>query len=201
MVRKTAKQYIIEDDFEGAFERFETATKQWKNYWFEVCQQIANNCQEFLQKYIINPIDKTIQVIRREKKQKKSIYDNKIIIDCKDLMDNKNEKCYLFEFYDSKNNLVCSKVGTTKRKVLQRLKEELNSNTYKKLDCAKAIIRRVYDCGEMPAEGAESFLRAFYIKKYPNSFKKNDRFMKELFDFEITDKLMEKYLEIGLTIC
>ena len=201
MVRKSAKQYIIEDDFEGAFERFETTTKQWKNYWFEVCQQIANNCQEFLQRYIINPIDKTIQVIRREKKQKKSIYDNKIIIDCKDLMDNKNEKCYLFEFYNSKNNLVCSKVGTTKRKVLQRLKEELNSDTYKKLDCAKAIIRRVYDCGDMPAEGAESFLRAFYIKKYPNSFKKNDRFMKEFFDFEITDKLMEKYLEIGLTIC
>ena len=116
-------------------------------------------------------------------------------------MDNKNEKCYLFEFYNSKNNLICSKVGTTKRKVLQRLKEELNSNTYKKLDCTKAIIRRVYDCGNMPAEGAESFLRAFYIKKYPNSFKKNDRFMKEFFDFEITDKLMEKYLEIGLTIC
>ena len=94
MARKSAKQYIIEDDFEGAFERFETTTKQWKNYWFEVCQQIANNCQEFLQKYIINPIDKTIQVISREKKQKKSIYDNKIIIDCKDLMDNKNEKCW-----------------------------------------------------------------------------------------------------------
>lgn len=201
MARKSAKQYIIEDDFEGAFERFETTTKQWKNYWFEVCQQIANNCQEFLQKYIINPIDKTIKVIRREENQKKSIYDNKIIVDCKNLMDDKDEKCYLFEFYDSKNNLVCSKVGTTKRKVLQRLKEELNSDTYKKLDCAMAIIRRVYDCGDMPAEGAESFLRAFYIKKYPNSFKKNDRFMKEFFDFETTDKLMEEYLEIGLTIC
>lgn len=195
MVRKSAKQYIIEDDFEGAFERFETTTKQWKNYWFEVCQQIANNCQEFLQKYIINPIDKTIQVIRREKKQKKSIYDNKIIIDCKDLMDNKNEKCYLFEFYDSKNNLVCSKVGTTKRKVLQRLKEELNSNTYKKLDCEKAIVRRVYDCGDMPAEGAESYFRAYYIKQFPNSFKKNDRFMNEYFDFDFADKLMENYLQ------
>lgn len=31
MVRKSSKQYIIEDDFEGAFERFETITKQWKN--------------------------------------------------------------------------------------------------------------------------------------------------------------------------
>lgn len=55
-------------------------------------------------------------------------------------------------------------MGTTKRKVIQRLKEELNSDTYKKLDCEKAIVRRVYDCGSMPAEGAESFLRAFYIK-------------------------------------
>lgn len=95
---------------------------------------------------------------------------------------------------DSRNELVCSKVGTTTRKVLQRLKEELNSETYKKLDCVRAIVRRVYDCGNMPAEDAESFLRAFYIKKYPTSFKKNDRFMIEYFDFNTADELMQSYL-------
>lgn len=113
-----------------------------------------------------------------------------------DLLDSAKEKVYLFRFYDSHYNFVCSKVGTTTRKVLQRLREELSSDTYKKLDCTYAIIDRVYNCSERPAEGLESFIRAEYIRLHPGAFKKNDRFMNVIFDFPAVDALVETYNDI-----
>lgn len=205
MAKKSAEQYIYDEDFDGAFERFESTNARWKNYWFDVCLQISETCKEVLKKYIINPIDKTIFIIDRtidkitNKKQRASKFDNKIIIDCDNLYDESAEKCYLFEFYNSENQLVCSKVGTTTRTVIQRLKEELKSDTYKNLDCQMAIIRRVYDCGKYPAEGLESYFRACYIKKFPESFKKNDRFMSELFDFKVADKIANDYFNLEIT--
>ena len=84
-------------------------------------------------------------------------------------------------------------MGTTTRKVLQRLKEELNSDTYKKIGCTRAVVNRVYDCGNIPAEGLESYFRAMYIRRYPQSFKKNDRFMNEWFDLKEADEIVLKY--------
>ena len=196
--QKSARDYIEENDFDGAFERLQNATnKRWVNYWFGVCEQIACFCKEVAQKYILDPIQKTI-VEKLKDTRPRVRWGDKIVAEC-DLLDHATQKCYLFEFYNSHGELVCSKVGTTIRKVTQRLKEELRSETYSKLDCQRAVIKKVYDCGTMPAEGAESYFRAYYIKKYPNSFKKNDRFMHQLFDFNFADRLMKKYLKNTLT--
>ena len=73
------------------------------------------------------------------------------------------------------------------------MKEELRSNTYKKIGCVKAVVDRVYDCGDIPAEGLESYFRAMYIRKYPESFKKIDRFMNEWFDLKEADEIVLKY--------
>ena len=89
--------------------------------------------------------------------------------------------------------MVCSKIGTTTRTVLQRLKEELKSKTYTSIGCVRAVVNRVYDCGDVPAEGLESYFRAMYIRKYPQSFKKNDRFMKEWFDLKEADEIVLNY--------
>ena len=77
---------------------------------------------------------------------------------------------------------------------IKKKKEELRSPTYKNLNCARAVIKRVYNCGSVPAEGLESYFRAHYIKEFPNSFKKNDRFMNEFFNFEVADRLVADYL-------
>ena len=68
----------------------------------------------------------------------------------------------VYSHFDENDNLVCSKIGTTTRKVAQRLKEELRSDTYKKMGAVRCIIHRVYDCGKIPAEGLESLFRANY---------------------------------------
>ena len=187
---KKATEYIEELDFDGAFDRYNSTTKRWKGYWFDVCCQILDCCKNLAKKYIVDKVAKTISE-RITTKQTKYSYD---IVAEVPLLDNVREKCYLFEFYDTQGKLVCSKVGTTTRKVVQRLKEELRSPTYKNLNCARAVIKRVYNCGNVPAEGLESYFRAQYIKEFPNSFKKNDRFMNEFFNFEVADRLVADYL-------
>ena len=95
---------------------------------------------------------------------------------------------------DKNDESICSKVGTTTRTVQERIREELRSDTYKKMGAVRCIIHRVYDCGEIPAEGLESMFRATYIRKYPNSFHKNDRFIKQKFDLAEADKICKGYL-------
>jgi hypothetical protein len=186
--------YIVLDDFEGAVERFLQTSARWKKAWFEVCEQIYNNNKEWAKKYILNPVDRSIKKLTKIITKRKTKYSETIqIAEGVDLLDQAKEKCYLFTFFDENDNLVCSKVGTTTRTVIQRLKEELRSNTYKKIGCVKAVVDRVYDCGEIPAEGLESYFRAMYIRKYPQSFKKNDRFMSEWFDLKEADEIVLKY--------
>jgi hypothetical protein len=96
-------------------------------------------------------------------------------------MNGKRELCYLFKFYDADGLLICSKVGTTTRTIQIRLKEELKSYANSKNEHIATIdhaeICCVFDCGTMPAEGAESHIRAEFIKKHPEAFLKNDRFV------------------------
>lgn len=193
-MNKSMSWYVANNDFEGAVERFESTNARWKGAWFDTCEQIFKKCKEWATSYILNPIEKTIKKIVKIVTPRKTKYSETIqILEGVDLLDEANEKCYLFRFLNDENEMVCSKVGTTTRKVLQRLKEELRSNTYKNLGCTKAIIERVYDCGDIPAEGLESYFRAKYIKKYPDSFKKNDRFMNQFFDLCEADNIVQEY--------
>ena len=83
---------------------------------------------------------------------------------------------YLYKFYNSDNELICSKVGTTTRLPEQRLKEEIKYYTKRGIPVDHAEICSVIDCGAIPAEGAESITRGLFIHRYPDAFKKNDRF-------------------------
>lgn len=106
---------------------------------------------------------------------------------------------YLFKFYDSNGNLVCSKVGTTTRLPEQRMKEEIRN--YKKSKNAKiatithADICSVIDCGSVPAEGAESVTRAYFIRKNPDKFVKNDRFIDVDIPTRTFNEIVNNYLK------
>lgn len=188
--------YLLYEDFEGAVERLNATSPRWKSEWYEVCETIFNSCKEWAKKYVLDPIAKAVKKVEQIVTKRKSKYSDKILLaENVNPLDEAKQKCYLFEFFDENDNSICSKVGTTTRTIKQRLTEELKSKTYTSMGAVKAIIHRVYDCGEMPAEGLESYLRAVYIKKYPNSFKKNDRFINEKFDLAETDKIVKKFLE------
>jgi hypothetical protein len=61
------------------------------------------------------------------------------------------------------------------------------------MGAVRCVIHRIYDCGNIPAEGLESYFRAKYIRKYPESFKKNDRFINEKFDLKEADCIFSEY--------
>ena len=107
----------------------------------------------------------------------------------------KHELVYLFKFYDEKNELVCSKVGTTTRTPEQRIKEEIKYYQKHDIPVAKAEICSVIDCGDLPAEGAESQTRAYFIRRHPKAFCKNDRFFGINIPVRTFNKVVKDYLE------
>ena len=107
----------------------------------------------------------------------------------------KKQLCYLYKFYDSEGELICSKVGTTTRLPEERLKEEITYYKEHNIPVESAKICSVIDCGELPAEGAESITRALFIRKYPSAFCKNDRFFGVDIPTKTFNKIVNDYLQ------
>lgn len=87
-----------------------------------------------------------------------------------------SEKCYLFKFYDETDQIIFTKIGTTAKTCKIRLKQEIAYYRKRDIDIVRVEISKIIQCGEMPAESYESYLRALLMKKYPNTWHKNDRF-------------------------
>ena len=194
---RSMDSYLTANDFEGAVERLNNTSARWKGEWFDVCTTIFNRCKEWAKTYVLDPINKAVRkltsiksIAPRTRKSNIDISSGCVIQSNED----KVQKCYLIEFFDANDDSICSKVGTTIRKIQDRIREELNSKTYQSMGAVRCVIHRVYDCGEIPAEGLESYFRAKYIRKYPNSFHKNDRFIKQVFDLVEADKICAEYL-------
>ena len=190
---------VANNDFLSALENLEHATTRWANYWFKCCLEIMENDPhwkaqfepdaEFCAFHPVTAHGKTAQATFNSiwYYNGKEILTNGTIR----LLDEAEQKCYLFRFFDCDGNLVCSKVGTTTKPILIRIKSELRE--YEKLDVTTCVIDRIYDCGELPAEGMESYFRAEYIRRHPTAFRKNDRFFSVAFDLEEADRICANY--------
>lgn len=111
----------------------------------------------------------------------------------------RSEKFYFFKFYDNENSQtpLFDKIGTTSKNCLERLKQEIRYyNNKNGFGIVRVEICAIWDCGEVPAESYESFLRALLIKKYPNTWHKNDRFFGTNIPVETFTKLCKQYAEI-----
>lgn len=191
---KTAKEYIATNDFEGAKARYEKAPRNWKEHWWQTCAEIFEKSAEWAKKYILDPIKRTIEVlIEKPTRKRKSKYDESIIFDCPDFSEDWEQKCYLIRLLNNQGELVWSKVGTTTKTIAQRMRQHLRY--YAKYGITKLIVDRVYNTGEVPAEGLESMFRAEYMKHNPQAFRKNDRFYQIRFDLADADRLATQFVE------
>lgn len=87
------------------------------------------------------------------------------------------QTAYLFKFYTNDRSVpVFSKIGTTAKSVNQRLRQEIGEYRNKGFDIRSVDVCKIYNCGEVPAEAYESYLRALLIAEFPNTWKRNDRF-------------------------
>ena len=112
-------------------------------------------------------------------------------------LQNGKQLVYLYKFYSKDGQLICSKVGTTTRSPEQRLQEEIRYYCNHGITVADSKICSVIDCGDIPAEGAESETRAYFIRRYPKAFCKNDRFFGVDIPTPIFNKVVKNYLTLG----
>lgn len=107
----------------------------------------------------------------------------------------KVQQLYLIRLLDKDDELVYSKVGTTTRSSQARMKEHLRY--YYDNGVRSIQVLRLWNCGNTEAEGLESEFRAHYIRKFPGTFRKNDRFTGVEFDLEEADRIAASYLGKG----
>ena len=104
----------------------------------------------------------------------------------------KNEEAvYFFKFFNAKA-LEFNKIGTSAKDVVGRLRQEIGEYS-KKFDIRRVEIHRIRPCGNIPAEGAESALRAELIRQYPTAFRKNDRFFGVDIAPEVFDEIVSRF--------
>jgi hypothetical protein len=199
---KSLGKCIESNDLMGCYENYQHSTPRWSDYWWSGVIAIYNNGgwhTEFeidnllgtltlKQKIIVN---NTNRVEYKRFRNGKQAVRMEFMEDCGENIQGK-ETVYFFKFY-SNNELLFNKIGTTTRNVISRLKEEIGyySNSF---DLTKVEIHRIVDCGEYPAEGAESVLRAELIKQYPKAFRKNDRFFNVDISPNFFDQILNNYL-------
>ena len=101
------------------------------------------------------------------------------------------EAVYFFKFYNQ-TELEFNKIGTSAKDVVARLRDEIGDYS-KKFDIRRVEIHRIRSCNGLPAEGAESLLRAELIRQYPTAFRKNDRFFNVDIDPIVFDEILNAY--------
>lgn len=191
---KSAQLCIKERDIKTAYKRYTDATPRWQSYWYDVCKQILENpkCRKAdKEAYKVHPKLKTIEKVKAP-----TVCDKSIVWNCDPLPKEKGvEQVYIVKFLDRlKNVIVWGKVGTTTRSMRARMLEELKY--YHKDGARSVVIERVYDCGDVPAESLESYIRAYFSKTNPTAFKKNDRFRGMELDLETVDRLFAEWQAI-----
>lgn len=110
MSKPTRIDYIRENDFEGAKERFESANNRWKQHWFDVCVEIAERAKGWLMKYVLDPIALTIEKVKSVVKKSKESH------------------VYLIKMFDENNDYVFLKAG--KADILENRFKQLIGKRY-----------------------------------------------------------------------
>lgn len=211
MANYTKVNAIADNDLLYSYTKFRTTNARWKNHWWDAVETIFHACADWAKEYILDPINRTLtkideKVIKPVRRRCREIEKNKFILSTDVPVESEvdlaldvkgDEKGYLFWFKaNNVKNGHFTKIGTSASSTcFQRLKDEVRYYNQRGLDVTKVVIKRIYNCGETPAEGFESFCRAKFIKAYPGTYHKNDRFFGVEIPVEEYDKLWKMYNE------
>jgi translation elongation factor P/translation initiation factor 5A len=208
--KKSAHKCVEDKDFYGCWENFVHTTPQWKDHWWKSVVAIYNAVEDLQNKLELDYENRTYQVKKAKRVKRNKTDENPNVVykrfrdgrnpipmvkksDCAENIQNE-QVVYFFKFYDKEGILLFNKIGTTSRDAYQRLRDEIKTYS-EKFDIGHADIHRIVRCNGLPAEGPESALRAEFIRRYPESFHKNDRF----FDVDIDpldfDQIVNRWLE------
>lgn len=183
----SANEAIEYNDLNYAYAKYKKANNRWREHWWDAVVTIFQKSKKWTEKYILDPVKKELLKIGEKVADVCETVTSELRYHVSGVSINfapsvesfdipKTEKIYLFKFFEcGKTEPLFTKIGTTTRTCLKRVKEEI-SYYLKQFDLERVDVDAIHDCGDMPAESYESFLRAMFTKKYPNSWKRNDRF-------------------------
>ena len=187
MPKKSAKEYISTNDFEGCLDRWEHCKNiKWSAHWFDTLVTIYENAKEWSKKYIIDPIEKTVTRIADCIK--------KTATKVKTLCEDESSYTYLINMFDESNNHVFTKIG--KANNTNRRFKELCKTHYSRENVTISRIEPIYvfQCrNDDLSQVLESFIRNLFRKT--RDFIPNDRF-KPFTPSEEEWKEMERYYKL-----
>ena len=110
----------------------------------------------------------------------------------------RTNKVYLFKFYGENEIPIFSKIGTTTRTCVKRLRDEIGDYYNAGFPIQRVEICKIIDVGSMPPEGAESYLRGLLMIHHPNAWRKNDRYFDTDIVVSIFEKLVAEFLKMEI---
>ena len=194
------QQYLDNYNPNAALDRFNTLFDEIDTPWFSSSQRNYRYHQMTLlyEKYSIirslfNFVKNAYNIAARFVRKINTIVhaNDRVFFLNLDPLDEGINQVYLIRCVNNNGITVYSKVGTTKRKTLQRMKEHLRG--YAKDGVCYIYVDRLWNCGDIDPEGLESEFRAHYIGKHKGTFRKNDRFANVNFDLDEADQIAENY--------
>lgn len=157
MVKKSSTEYIKNNDFLGALERFYEARKNWKEHWFLTCKEIYEVNPLLTELYIFNEEELTIVRL-----SKKTFY-------------SKSKCVYLIKMFNSEANYSFLKCGKTKD--LNKRLHDLSNHLYSR-ENVFILTNELIKTWELPtehlAECCEQAFHDYLSKKYYHY--RNDRY-------------------------
>ena len=160
----TMEEYIANNDFEGAKTRLENTSPCWRGRWFQVCQTIFNNCTDWAEHYILDPIKKAIIAIG--KKIHKTLAKVRQV---------DTAYVYIAKIYDPDDNWIYTKIGKAVD-VSKRFKQIVGKGyAHQKVGRVEAI--QLFEmASEDKALTLESAIRHYLIHDRNHTLIPNDRF-------------------------
>lgn len=140
--------------------------------WCETVRKLANR--------FVKRVGKVTQTLKKLGKRRGSMWDEFIEWNGCNQFKEGTQQVYFIRLLDSAKNLLWSKVGTTTRDTIERMRE--HTHGYK--EASYVVVDGVFDCGTRDAEAYESYFRARFIFDNPGTFIKNDRFAGVTFNME-----------------
>lgn len=183
---KSGPQCELTNDIESAIYRYENTTMRYKDYWWDIVNNIFNRVREYAEYYIIDPIKKTIKKIKEF---------------AETLIDELNKKyefvAYVLELKNVKRKNSPSsrylKVGETGD--IETRKEQLKQS-YK----CDVEVKKVYKFdNEDTALSMENYMRLYFKRKNKGAdFVPKDRFKEQKLTAEDIIAFNKKADEIAL---
>lgn len=183
MSYKSCTDYIRNNDFIGAKERFDKSYTNWRKHWFDTCYEIATRNPQYFEKYLFNEEELTIIKV-------------KVVVK---YTDTAPSHTYLIDLLNEKEEKVFTKVG--KADIVDKRLNQILRKGYREAEVEDVNILKVFDLpSDDLAEALESLIK-YYIKKNKNvGYYPQDRFtpfIPSVEDYEEFERLYNLILSVA----